>query len=264
MSQPDDCMDDVMLPMDRDVERLVRGQLPEDERYMPVVEVISTLRAFRIATPTPERITAVAVAAAAAVRVDRSEPARRRSTLSVLIPRLAAAMLAVVLVGGISSVAIAADGSAPGETLYGLDLALERVGIGAGGVDERILESAQLISAGRSEQAILHLDNSVAHAAEAADPETADRVELHLNLAENMSHPQAAETQEHVAAIRQFIEENRGKGVGVDGSEFGQGVSENNPGHSDDEPSSKGPIDQGGGRDNQGPGQNSGRGNGND
>jgi hypothetical protein len=88
------------------------------------------------------------------------------------------------------------------------------------------------------------------------------------DLAENMSHPQAVETQEHVASIRQFIEENRGKGVGVDGSEFGQGVSENNPGHSDDEPSSEGPNkegqSQGGGRDNQGLGQNSGRGNGSD
>jgi hypothetical protein len=250
-------MDDVAvrLPLDSDVERLLMGQYPEDKRFEVVVPIISTLRGFRTTVPSPDVIAAVASAAAAVVRGDGPAPARRRSIRSVMVPRLAAATFAVLIVGGVSSMAVAADGSAPGETLYGLDLAMERVGIGAGGVDERLLESALLISTGRSEQAIILLDDKVAQSPEVADPTTAERVELHLNLAENMANSTAEETQEHVASLRQFIEENKGKGVGVDGSEFGQGVSEANPGN--------GGNSQGAGSSGERQGQGNGEGQGN-
>ena len=49
-----------------------------------------------------------------------------------------ASSLAVVL--AFSGVAMAADGASPGDLLYGVDRALESVGIGAGGIDERLAE----------------------------------------------------------------------------------------------------------------------------
>lgn len=62
-----------------------------------------------------------------------SERLRRRATAF-------AATAAVVL--GLSGMAWAADGAAPGDWYYGIDRALEAVGIGAGGAEERLLEVA--------------------------------------------------------------------------------------------------------------------------
>ena len=51
-----------------------------------------------------------------------------------------AATMATVM--GLSGVALAVDGATPGDWYYGLDTALEAIGIGAGGAEERLLEAA--------------------------------------------------------------------------------------------------------------------------
>ena len=60
--------------------------------------------------------------------------------LSTILGTKVAAVIAsaVVAAGGLTGVGFAADNAAPGDALYGLDCALERVGLGDGGAQERV------------------------------------------------------------------------------------------------------------------------------
>lgn len=79
--------------------------------------------------------------------------------LSSMVFRVFAASVAFATLG--AGVAIAADGAAPGDPLYGLDRALERVGIAGGGAVERADEAHSLID--------VDLPEAVATAGEAAE-----------------------------------------------------------------------------------------------
>lgn len=59
-----------------------------------------------------------------------------------LRPRATAFAATAAVVLSLSGVAWAADGASPGDWYYGLDRALEVIGIGAGGAEERLLEAA--------------------------------------------------------------------------------------------------------------------------
>ena len=68
---------------------------------------------------------------------------------TILSTKLAAMVAAaVVAAGSVTGVGFAADGAAPGDALYGLDCAMERVGLGDGGVQERVQEAAKLAQRG--------------------------------------------------------------------------------------------------------------------
>jgi hypothetical protein len=56
-----------------------------------------------------------------------------------------------------SGVALAADGAKPGDLLYGLDRALEAVGVSNGGASERIAEVEALIDAGAIADGLDHV-----------------------------------------------------------------------------------------------------------
>lgn len=157
----------------------------------------------------------MATALAATVRASRSAP--RRSLRRVMA---IAASLAVLF--AFSTVAMAADGAVPGDALYKLDRTLELIGIGDGGVDERIVEFDTLIQRGEDELAFDLLDEF----AETADEDDAFKAQLHIELAAIKSNTIAAAAQERVADQKTFIEENKGNGVGADRNGFGEGVSE--------------------------------------
>jgi len=70
-----------------------------------------------------------------------------------VIVALSAAVLLVLCAAG---VAFAANGAAPGDALYGYDRAAEMVGIGSGGLQERLAEAAVLAQNGDCEQALAH------------------------------------------------------------------------------------------------------------
>jgi hypothetical protein len=77
--------------------------------------------------------------------------------------RMATVAAAMTLVlGSGAAVAIAADGAAPGDALYGLDRALERVAIGDGGAVERLKEAADLVTAGQLARGLDHAAEVVA------------------------------------------------------------------------------------------------------
>jgi hypothetical protein len=109
----------------------------------------------------------VGAGASVAVAVSNSEGKSGMATSVRLRRALAATVSAVVLFGSVSGVALAADGADPGDGLYGIDRALERVGIGNGGVEERLEEARTL--AGRGDVAL-----GLRHAAAAFEDEAAD------------------------------------------------------------------------------------------
>lgn len=128
-------------------------------------ELVSLMASLRASAPPPVAnalIERVAIEAAATARSSTLRPAATVPTTRS--PRLGhrvatgAAALTLVLGSG-AGVAFAADGSAPGDALYGLDRALENVAIGNGGVAERLREAAALVEAG-------HLADGLEHAAE--------------------------------------------------------------------------------------------------
>ena len=62
----------------------------------------------------------------------------------------------VLTVGGFGGAAYAANGAAPGDTFYGLDRALEAVGIGNGGSAERLAEVKELVDHGQTAGGLEH------------------------------------------------------------------------------------------------------------
>ena len=153
-----------------EAERLLDAE-PAQAGLEELGSLVASLRASRPPPVEPALIERVAVAAAAVARSSlvRSSPVRpvqfaataamQRRSLR-LRHRLATGAAAITLVlGSGAGVAVAADGAAPGDVLYGLDRALENVAVGNGGAAERLREAAALVEAG-------HLADGLEHAAE--------------------------------------------------------------------------------------------------
>ena len=96
-------------------------------------------------------------------------PRRLRARLVLVMASIMALLLATAGVG------LAADGAAPGDTLYGLDLAMERVGIGNGKASERLAEAVALAEVGQLSRGLDHAAATLAtlpdqaHAAAASE-----------------------------------------------------------------------------------------------
>ena len=81
---------------------------------------------------------------------------RLRARLALVMASTMALLLATAGVG------LAVDGAAPGDSLYGLDLAMERVGIGNGKANERLAEAVALAEAGQLSRGLDHAAVTVA------------------------------------------------------------------------------------------------------
>ena len=281
MSDQDDCDNDMSSTplIDGDIERLLSGVGVLDPELQQLTGFVDSMRARRSATRQGDEVTRLVAKAAAMARESRPMPTVRlvtpRRRRSFRLAPLGVALIGI-LVLGMSSVAIAADGSAPGDALYGVDRILENLGIGDGGINERITESGDLMVHGAPLDALVHLDESLADADEEVTERVSERVQIHLDLAQNMINPNSVDAQSRVASILGFLEANKGKGTGLDGNEFGQGVSDNATNDTEepeDTETSESPGNgnqgqgQGQGNDNQGQGQgndNQGQGQGND
>jgi len=140
-----------------------------------------------------------------------TEPAIARGSRRSLIGRLrtrAAAVAAALVVtfGGLGGVAYAANGAAPGDFLYGLDRALEAVGIGNGASDERLAEAAELVEQGHADHGLEHAANVV------VDPGAQAALR---SAAERIGGLDKADAHEDVAAVLTYLSENAGT---VDGA----------------------------------------------
>ena len=129
--------------------------------------------------------------------------------------------LAVVLC--FAGVAYAADGAVPGDTLYEFDCALEDVGIGDGGLQERLHEATQLAEQGESEQALTHAAEAVAdHAGEDQGAGQANAALVGAaNAVQATNQGESAQVRARVAEMLRWMATNQAAGP-----EFGQGVAE--------------------------------------
>ena len=134
---------------ERDLDALIRGDVPLNDDLHPLLAFLDRLEQFGNANLDPEVIRSHAENSGAQVRARRSNTStppvataseRRLPWRARLRNRATALATTVLMVGGMTGVAWAADGAAPGDLLYGIDRALEAVGIGAGGSAERLEE----------------------------------------------------------------------------------------------------------------------------
>jgi hypothetical protein len=210
---------------DLDVERLLAGDNPLGDEAADLVVLVSLMRADSLKAPSEEVVARVASQAASIARsshgVTAPSPVPVRRSMWRLQPQLATIIAALLLVGAFSGVAVAADGAAPGDPLYGIDRALEKIGIGAGNAEERLEEARRLLSEGEAEEALRHTsqvledeeDPALGDARAAIDDAT-------IQLEDDQPQP------DDVADLLAFLKANLGKDVGVDGREFGQGVAD--------------------------------------
>jgi hypothetical protein len=215
---------------DQEIERLLTGSPDRDGRFADVAAFVDMVRSHETIVPSDSAVNRLATEAAILVRVGRSSsappgaiPDRPRLRWRALRPQIATAALAVLILTGTTGVAVAANASAPGNDLYGLDRALERIGLGAGGGNERLEEAGQLLARGETRHALEH----VTQALDAEDDEEA-KAALASAIVPLVTAPagDAAVNAQEVAELLTYIGENRGNGVGADGGEFGRGVAE--------------------------------------
>jgi len=271
---------------DSDIERLLSGSDPEDSELMALVPSLSMLRSYGAWLPPESSVEGLASEAASIARpwLEPSDGTRgppffvetRRTTLT---PRLVGALAALLLFFGMTGMAVAADGAAPGDALYGLDRALENAGIGAGRVEERIEEANQLVAQGRAQEALGHVTEAFDEAQEDGE-DVSDLAEARSAIEAAVSRLPEVETEaatgnvdEDVEALLRYIRENVQKDVGEDGREFGQrvaalarliAVNEEGGQTTDDATTTSTTDDRGNGNGNNGNGSgNNGTGNGN-
>jgi len=146
-------------------ERLLSGA-PTDGGLDDLAPLIGALRTAASPEVDSAFVDRVAIEAAAIAHRSQDRPAITAPTATVrlrLRHRVATVAAAITLMlGSGAGVAIAADGAAPGDALYGLDRALERIGLGGGGAAERLQEAADLATAGQLARGLEHAAEVVA------------------------------------------------------------------------------------------------------
>ncbi len=181
------------------------------------VEVAALLQALRDEATVPLPDARVERLARLAVTEVRDAPARltplRQSRWALVRRRVATLGTSLVLaLGSTAGVAVAANQAIPGDQLYGLDQALERVGIGAGGSAERLGEALELVQRGDVAGGLQHAAESVAGAA--ADSEAAEALRAAAErLLEQRENP-SDDVRAQVAALLEFLADAEGQ---VDG-----------------------------------------------
>lgn len=145
-------------------EAALSGRPDVDDSAPAVVEIVETLRAERDLLGVPRSADAHILAAAAAAsdaRASVPRAARKRPSASRLRRRVVVLASAFILAMATAGIGLA-DNAVPDEALFGLDLALERMGIGDGGVSERASEVLELLNQGKTGLALAHASSTVA------------------------------------------------------------------------------------------------------
>jgi hypothetical protein len=159
----------------------------------------------------------------------RSSLSGRRRWKRVLWParawmrRAMAAGTAVLLfVGAGSGLALAADGAAPGDTLYGLKLAFEKIGVLNGGAVERLTEVEHLVDDGDIHGALIHAETIIARPAgdtEDAASQAVQELDAAAQRVADQDDDSSAEVRARVDDLLQYLSENVGH---VDGRQVAQ------------------------------------------
>jgi hypothetical protein len=138
--------------IDRDLDLLIDGKQPYNSDLAPLRSFVKTLGSFAVTELSPGFPEDHAAEGAAMARARHSDTPARLSTPRRLAfglrRRVTAAATSLMMIVGMTGVAWAADSAVPGDWNYGLDRALESMGIGAGGAEERLQELAVIREVG--------------------------------------------------------------------------------------------------------------------
>jgi hypothetical protein len=221
---------------DAEMERLLTGQPPENPELARLGSVLAAVHVVEPTAPSDERVAEFSSKAAALTRDHTPEtksgpsPVRRRRALATLQDRLAVVAVAMFVLVGMSGLAVAADAAAPGDALYGIDRALERIGINDGAAGERIAEAGALASRGQVTEAIGHAASAIEDPTNDDDATSVSQAATALREAavsvESDSNATASEeVRVSVSAMLSEMAELIGDPE-LDGAEFGRRVSE--------------------------------------
>ena len=129
----------------------------------------------------------------------------------------------VVLASGFGGLAYAANGALPGDVLYGVDLALEKVGVGDGGLTERLTEAGRLVDAGRVQEGLSHAGDAIAASAPEDEALQAAAMNLHA-AATDAANNQNLQSAEGRALLAESLRQMAAKASSPE--EFGRAAQE--------------------------------------
>ena len=144
--------------------------------------------------------------------------------LTTMLSTKLAAMIgsAVIAAGTFSGVAYASNDAAPGDALYGLDCALEKVGLGDGGLQERLQEATKLCERGEVEKGLNHAAAAVQnHAGLDENGEAKGALTKAANAVQAANQGESTQIRARVAEMLQWMASTQ-----AEGADFGQGVME--------------------------------------
>ena len=221
---------------DRDIERFFSRQKPEDEVLAELMPRLHEWHARQVRNPSNDQVKVFAVEASQIALASRPEQpttaaaTRTRSgrrLLRRLSYQLGVGLAALVLVSGMTGVAVASNEAAPGDALYGVDRALEAVGINNGGAAERIAEAQVLLSRGQPADAVEHAIEALE--VTEGDSENLQSAQVLRDVAEKLrakdnGSENSQDVHERVAAMLELIADAKGSD-GPNGNAFGHEVS---------------------------------------
>ena len=139
--------------IDRDLDLLIDGIQSFSDDLAPLESFVNSLGSLDDTAPSAEFLELHVAQAAAAAQTPQAAiagtglTARRRLALG-LRRRVTAGAASLMMILGMTGVAWASDSAVPGDWNYAIDRALEVIGIGAGGAEERIQDLAAIAESG--------------------------------------------------------------------------------------------------------------------
>ncbi len=207
-----------------DTENVLRGHRPQSTDAAHLESAIAALRSRAHGTANDSAVAAMAsILAEASLAPTR---ARRPRVPQAVVARAAApwrrrasiaGVVAILASAGLAGTAAAADGAAPGDALYGVDRALEVIGIDNGGSRERLAEADKLAGRGDVQGALRHAAEALKGAGDASS--SAALLAVAEQVADNGSG-NSAEVKEQVSQMLRWMTT-----ADVKGKDFGQTVN---------------------------------------
>ncbi|MGB8362548.1 MAG: hypothetical protein WCE80_14215 [Acidimicrobiia bacterium] len=197
---------------DADVEALLTRREPADTELLGLAAALARIDLQRLAINVDRDVGVFSLRAATLARQAATSSVGSVSWWGRVRPKLVTSALSVFAVIGMTGVAVASDAAAPGDPLYGIDRALERVGINDGGITERLEEAATLADHGLAFEALNH----AAEAVSSKSPEAASALEGAAQALQDGQGPNL-----DVEAMLTWM-----ASTDLTGSEFGRAVAE--------------------------------------
>jgi len=197
---------------DTDVEALLTRREPADVELLGLASVLARIDLQRLAVDVEKDAGVFSLRAATLARQAGTSSSGSVSWWGRLRPKLVTSALSVFAVIGMTGVAVASDAAAPGDPLYGIDRALERIGINDGGITERLEEAGTLADHGLTVEALKHAADAVS----SRSPQAASALEEAAQAVQDGQGPNL-----DVAAMLTWM-----ASTDLTGKQFGQNVAE--------------------------------------